>query len=184
VQTKRRGVRGHALAVATRVFVSGFDGLREADDDRLRRVEFVGEAFETHQRSDTGAQFGRIDRLGQEVVRAGVNASEPVGAAIEAREQHHGDEPGGRIFLQPATQLDAVQRRHVDVGEHEIGRLAADQRHGDFAVRCRKDLVAVGPQRFRQRFEQRRHVVGDDDLACGALAVLIRWHSAAGIISC
>ena len=67
------------------VCVARFDDEREAHDDGLGRVEVVGIALQPHKRAGPRPQLVRVDRLGQKIVGARVDAANPVLTAVSAR---------------------------------------------------------------------------------------------------
>ena len=56
------------------------------------------------------------------------------------------DQPGGRVSLDAAADLVAVEQGDVEVEQDEIGRLAGDARQGFRAVAGERDAVALRDQ--------------------------------------
>ncbi len=72
---------------------------------------------------------------------------------------------------QPLEHLDAVHARHLDVEQHEVGRLALGERQPFLAGRGAEELVALVFERHLQRVADRRFVVDDQDRGIWACVV-------------
>ena len=96
VAAEHRGVARQPLAVALGVAVARLDGQRQAEDHRLGGVEIVGVALDPHQRAHARAQLVRVERLGDEVVGAGLEALDPVLGLMQRGDEHDRDQPGRR----------------------------------------------------------------------------------------
>ena len=81
---ERRRVVREPVAVAVGVAVARFDRQREAHDHPLRGIELVGVALEAKQRRGPRVELPDVERLGQEVVGAGVDAGDAVVARVQA----------------------------------------------------------------------------------------------------
>ena len=64
---------------------------------------------------------------------------------------------------QPLEHLEAVHARHLDVEQHEIGRLALGQRQPLLAGRRAEELVALVLEGHPQRVANGRLVVDDQN---------------------
>ena len=109
---------GHPLAVAHGVAIARLDGQPQAQDHRIGTVEVVGESFQTNERTHAGLELVPVEGLGQEVVGAGVDALDPIGALGKAGDEHDRDQPRLPVVLEAAAQLEAVHPGHHHVGEH------------------------------------------------------------------
>ena len=140
---------------------------READDHRFGAVELVGVALDAQQRADARPQLGRVERLADEIVGAGLDPADAARGVVERRDEHDRNEPRGRILLDRPTRLEPVDVRHHHVHQDEIGRLGANEPQRFGAVGSRPHGVAVGRQ---QRFDQpgiARDVIDDQHGAHG-----------------
>ena len=75
-----------------------------------------------------------IDRLCQIVVGAGFEPGDDVLRVGPRGDQDHRDERQARVGLQRLDRGDAVELRHHDVEQHEVGKLVADRRQRRLAV--------------------------------------------------
>ena len=89
--------------MALRARVARFDNAPERDEQRLGRLEFVGELLQLEKRTHAREEFFRIDGLAEEVVGAGFDSLEAVLAGGQAGDHHDWDEPRERIILQLAA---------------------------------------------------------------------------------
>jgi hypothetical protein len=87
-------------------------------------------------------QRGEVDRLGHEVVGAGLICRHAVFGSVERRHHHHGQMRRRGHRLDPPADLEPVDARHQRVDEHEIRLGLADQRERLHAV-ARDDHVQV-----------------------------------------
>ena len=62
-----------------------------------------------------------LDRLGQEVVGAGLQAAHLLLRLVQRGDHHHRDVAGRRVFLQFAAADIAVHARHHDVEQDQVG---------------------------------------------------------------
>ena len=114
------------MAVSAGRAVPRLDGQGQADDHRFRAVQIVEISLDAQQRSNARPELQRVERLGHEVVSAGVDATQPAGRVVERRDQDHRYQPRGRILFDGPAGLEAVEMRHHDIHQDEIRRLATD----------------------------------------------------------
>ena len=88
--------------------------------------QFVGEHLQPRQAFDPAEQGDVVDRLGEEVVGAGLQALYPVLGLVERRHHDDGNVVGGRVGLDAPAHLDAVDTRHHHIEQNDIGTLALD----------------------------------------------------------
>ena len=93
-------------------------------------AQFVGRHLQPHQRAHAREQRDVGDRLGEEIVGAGLEPAHPVGRLVERRHHHHRNVMRRRIGLEPAADLEAVHLGHHHVEQHDValGALADRQR--------------------------------------------------------
>ena len=75
--------------------------------------------LQVHERSDARLELVQIDRLGQEVVGAGVDAVDAIAALGKRRDKHDRRQTGRRVALDAAAQLEAVHPGHHHVGDRQ-----------------------------------------------------------------
>lgn len=79
----------------------------------------------------------------------------------EGGHQDHRD-VGGQL-LQPLQELDAVQIRHPDVGDHQVGGLAGELGQGLSPVGGGMDLMTFGGEHPAQQVSAGRVVIHHED---------------------
>ena len=104
-----------------------------------------------------------LDRLGEIVVSARIESGNDVSRIGFGREQDDGDEAQRRIRLQAPCHRDAVEFRHHDVEEDEVGIARLGLGQCLLAVDCGNDFVAMVLQPHRHDFEVLRCIVDDED---------------------
>ena len=117
--------------------------------------------LDAEQRADARPELGRVERLADEVVGAGLNPTDAARGVVERRHEHDRNEPRGRILLDRSTGFEAVDVRHHHVHQEEIGRLGSNDPQCFGAVSDRSHGVAVGR---KERFDQSGiagHVIDD-----------------------
>ena len=104
----------------------------EAAANLFALAPFLHHPPQPHQRAHAGEERDVVDRLGQEIVGAGLEAAQPVGDVRQRR--HHDDRNvgGARVGLQPAAYLEPVHARHHHVEQDDVGQLGL----GDSQARC------------------------------------------------
>jgi hypothetical protein len=113
---------------------------------------------------DPGDQRGLVDRLGQVLLGAGLEALDHVDRVRLGGDQddRHERQPG--LALEPPADLDAVHLGHHNVEQDEIRMVFAGGRQGGLAVGRGQDVVALAGQAGAEDVQVRRVVVGDEDL--------------------
>jgi hypothetical protein len=129
----------------------------------LALAQFVDHQLEAGQAAHAGEQHDVVDRLGQEVRGAGFQALDAVGAAVQRRDQHHGDVAGGGVFLEFAADGEAVHAGHHHVQQDHVGQLARRQGQGGGAVIGDGDLIIFGRQLGLEQADIGLDVVDDQD---------------------
>ncbi len=84
-----------------------------------------------------------VDRLGQILVGAGVEPGDHVRAVGFGGDQNDGHERQLRIGLEPAAHLDAVELRHHDVEQDEVGQMLRGGGERLLAVGGLQQLIAL-----------------------------------------
>ena len=95
----------------------------------------VAQKLVLEARSDARAQQRRLERLGQIVDRAGLDAAHDAVDVVQRRDHDHRDFGGGGLRLQPAQDLVAADVRH-----HQVEQ---DQVEGSRSRACAKRRVAA-----------------------------------------
>ena len=127
--------------------------------------QLVGQHLEPHEALDPGHELQVVDRLGQEVVGAGLEPANAVGNLVERGDHDDRDVRGCRIALETPANLEAVHVRHHHVEQHDIdlGVLAGLYRVGAVERGEHLEILSQEPG-----FEQ-LHIGGnvvDDENAC------------------
>jgi hypothetical protein len=147
------------------------DLLRDAPfERRVPLADFRGQGFgaiverlDAQHRSDPRDERAMIDRLGQVLVGAGVQPRDDfLGVG------HRGDEDDRRewkcrVRAQPLADLDAIEPRHHDVEQDQVGKLIARGDQRLLAVGCGDDLVALAGEPGLDDLDVGRVVVDDED---------------------
>ena len=113
-----------------------------------------------------GQEFARGERLRQVVVGLGVEALHPRIFARARRQHDDGQVAQLGVVAHFAQEAEAVEARHHDVGQHQIGLARPHRRQRLHAVRDRLHL----PSRSEQPADVSAHVgvvVGDQDARSG-----------------
>ena len=124
-------------------------------------AQFVGHHLQPRQRAHPRDQHDVGDRLGQEIVGAGVKPAHAVGGAVERGDHDHGNEMGGRIRLQAAADLETVHVRHHHVEQDDVafgalGRSPAPRRRSMRSARRNTRPTAVLPAASHWRGRRRQ----------------------------
>ena len=129
--------------------------------------EPVLEGLRPQQRAQPGRQLALVERLRQEVVRAGLEAAGLVLGAVERRQQQ--DRQAGLVGLaaQPLADLDAVEPRHHHVEADEVGCVLRDRRQRRRPVDRLDDVVALPRQQLAEQGQVGRLVVDGQDQRAG-----------------
>ena len=106
----------------------------------LRGVDFVLQPLDAQHRAHACLQLERIERLGEVVVGAGVEAFDFRLARGLRGEQDHRDESARRRCLDVAADLDARELRHHHVEKHDV-RIARLELLDRFLAVARGDHV-------------------------------------------
>jgi len=118
---------------------------------------------------DAHLHLEHLERLGQVVVAADLEAARLVLHVLERAEEHDGDLFRRLVRADPAAHVVAVDARgHHDVEQHEVGWVLLDAAKGGRAVERDAQLV-VFTQRLHQHVHVRFHIVDDEDPALGEI---------------
>ena len=114
------------------------------------------------QRTHAGQQLVERKRLDQVVVGAGVEPGDAIGHLMAGSQHQH----GGPVtaLAQRATHRQPVHDRHHHVEQQQIGRLLTNLLERLGAITCDPDLVALEPQRTRQRITDTGVVLGNENV--------------------
>jgi hypothetical protein len=157
------GVDREAFAVAFGVGVAAFDDQAEGAEDGVGGFQFVGEFFQAEQRLHAGDEFFGQDGFVEEVVGAGFDAAHFVGAVAESGDEDEGNQARGRVIFQAAAEIVTGLAGHHDVGEDEVGELAANFGFGLFGVGGGDDVVSAHGQQLAHEASDAGLVVDDQN---------------------
>jgi hypothetical protein len=115
-------------------------------------------------RADTRAQDVRVERLGQVIVGAHLDALDDAVGVVERGDQDHRQVHESRIGVgaQVLQQLEAVHLRHHDVEQHQVVRRGLEHRQRIAAVDRGLDRVALALQAAREHVAVHFVVVHDE----------------------
>jgi hypothetical protein len=142
---------GHARPVQG---VPGGQGRR-----RRRAYRRTGPAGQ-QQALQAGGQLGAVERLGQVVVRAGLQRGEHAVVVHVRGHEHDRQRRGGRAVAQPPAEVDTGLVRHAHVEQQRVDRTAVDQGLRGTGVLRLQDVVAELAQGDRHQFTVIGIVVG------------------------
>jgi len=106
----------------------------------------VHQQLEADQGPDAREQRQVAHRLREEIIRAGLQTAHAIGDVAQCGHHDDRDVRGLGIGLQELADLEAVEARHHDVEQDEIGRLAPRQVDRLVAVIRRDDVVVLAGQ--------------------------------------
>ena len=115
----------------------------------------------SQQCSHPGEQFLGAERLNQIIVRAGVEAGDAVLDLPLGGEHEHGHGVGEAAQL--GTQRKAIEFRHHDVEQDEVGFFVERALQAALAVHRRQHPIALGGEEVGQRHAHGRFVFDDQD---------------------
>jgi hypothetical protein len=129
----------------------------------LAHAQLVHHLLQARQRAHPGEERDVVDRLGEEVVGAGLQAAHPVRDVGKRGDHDQRDVACLAVRLQATAQLETVHPRHHDIGQDQVGRLAVRQLDGRGAVRCGDHVEVLGGQLDLEQFDIRRNVIDDQN---------------------
>ena len=115
-------------------------------DHRLGAVEIVGIALDANERSHPRTKLVGVERLGDEIVGARVEALDSILGLLERHDQHHRNQARAGLGLERAADVEAAWTRHHDVEQDEIRRRTAHALERSASVRHGFNLIAVARQ--------------------------------------
>jgi hypothetical protein len=132
---------------------------RELDRLRLDRVVI---ALDSEQRPDAGEQLVPVERLGNEVVRSGLDRGQLLGA--DARREHDHRRHRRLLLLpEPLADFEPVGRGHHHVEEHEVRLGGHGQLEGSLTVGGGDDVVALCLEHGLEQTDVLGDIVDDED---------------------
>ena len=146
-------VARQTLAMALRRRIARFDGRAESEHHRFGRLELIGVALQPHQRSDPCAELHRIERLAEEVVGAGFDASKALAPIGLRRDDDDRDQPRAVVILEDPADFEALTLRQ-QVQHDEIRRVAGAQHRAPVAG-CSHTARGARPWRADREADRR-----------------------------
>ena len=131
-------------------------------------------------------QLPPVDRLGEEIVRAGLQSQVPLLLFRERRHQQHGQERLARALLHSFADLVSGHSRHHHVEQHQVDALRPEQLEGRGSAGGFQDAV-VGAEHGAKQRAVLLLVVHDQDGRAGFHApspALSAWASSSSASSC
>ena len=123
----------------------------------------VVQPLDAQHRAHPREQRRLVDRLCQIIVAAGFEPGHHVLRVGPGGDQDDRDERQRGIGLQLLYGLDAVELRHLDVEEDEVGQLLADDGQRRLAVAGGDHLVVLAFEPQLQDLDIVGHIVDDED---------------------
>ena len=130
------------------------DALFELQVPFLERLglapDLVLQRFHPQQRAHAREQLGLVDRLGQEIVGAGLDAMHALLRRIERGDEHHRQQRGRGVGADAPADVVAGQARHHDVEQHQVRPFRRHLGQRFLAVGGGRHGVALDDQAGRQ----------------------------------
>ena len=101
-----------------------------------------------------GLQLGQVERFGQVIVGAGIQAMHPIGRVATGCQNQHRHVVAA--LAQPAQDLDAAHPRQGQIEDDDVERVVLQGRVGQQAVAMGLDLDAQHAERLGQGLYQLR----------------------------
>ena len=137
---------------------------QEAREDLLHPLLFqVVQAPAVEARSDPRTQDRGIERLGQEILGAGLDAPDDGAGVLDPRDHDHRDVAESLVVLEALEHLDAVQAGHLDVEQDQVGRFGLERRERVEAVLELDRAVPVVLEMLGEQSAIQRIVIDDRD---------------------
>ena len=114
-------------------------------------AQFVDHDLEAGERAYASDQLHFVDRLGDEIVGAGLEAAHAVGWTVERRDHHDGQMRGRNVALEASADLETIHLGHHDVEQNDVAKGLFTDRDRFGAARCRQDVEIF---RAEPSFEQ------------------------------
>ena len=105
-------------------------GAAEAAANAFAQPQLLHHPLQPDQRAHPREQRNVVDRLGQEIVGAGLEAAQPVGDVGQGGDHDDRNVGGAPVGLQLAADFEAVHARHHHVEQDDVGRLGIGEFEG------------------------------------------------------
>ena len=115
-------------------------------------------ALEPRERPDPGEQLGLVERLGEEVVGAGLEPLQALRTATGG-DHHDREELGAWVLPDPAADLAAVHAGHLHVEQDDVDLRRLEQVEGLLPARGGQHLVVAWREHGVEESQVRRLVV-------------------------
>jgi hypothetical protein len=156
------GEAGESLAMAFRRRVLRLHGIGQRRHDAVGVLHLGHDATESGGAPQPREQHGLVPGLGEEIVRAGVEALHDVVDARSAGDEDDRQGDGPRVEPKPPADLEAIDARQADVEEHDIGADLGDRSQAVEAI-AGGDRIEAGALELRDEQESIRRVILDDE---------------------
>ena len=126
-----------------------------------------------------GEKLVMIDRALQEIRGAGLQRADSGAALLVDRKHHHRDVDTAGNLAEAANEFRAVQMRHLEIGEYEIGSIALEpgKRLDRIAERAHDDAILDRSGELREDIPVRHPVVENDNERHSAHDALFERHA-------
>ena len=133
----------------------------------------VAQPFFFEACADTASQQDPIERFGEVVLRAQLNALHHAAELVQGRDHNHRNITQPDVFLHVSQRFETVQFRHHDIEQNEIARVSLENRENFFTVPCIDWFMTLGLQVPPQHVAICIIIVGHDDGSCGTIVRIV-----------
>lgn len=126
-------------------------------------AQFIRDRLQPHETAHAREQGRILDRLGQKIVRPGIEPLEAIARLVERRHHHDGDMGRRRRGLESAAGLETVHAVHHHVQQDEIAQALLADGNGIGTVGRRDDVEIFRRELHLEKLHVRGHVVDDQD---------------------
>ncbi|MCG3148441.1 MAG: hypothetical protein PCFJNLEI_01884 [Verrucomicrobiae bacterium] len=131
----------------------------------MEAFDGIGGVFEADEAADANFDFVNVERFGEEVVSAGIEAGLHLLGGVAGGQDENGDVLGVFLGAESAAEGQAVEAGHADVGDDEVGLVGQGQREGVATVVGGHDLVATAGEDFGEDLTDFGFIINDKN--CG-----------------
>ena len=157
------GESGQALAMMLGHRILGLDRIGQCGDDALGALHLGHHEREPAGAAQSSEELRLVERLGQEIVRTGIEPGDDVIDRGAAGQQDHRQRHGPRIGAQPPADLEAVHPGQPDVEQDDVGRELERCRQPRWTVDGGDRAIARPLEQPRQEDAVRRVVLDHED---------------------
>ena len=117
---------------------------------RQQRLALPVQATRAQEGPHAHAQFVHVHRFAQEVVRTGLEASQPLTLLRKRGQQKNGEELVASQIADPAGDVKPVHAGHPHIEQHEVDGAFGEQAQSSLAVGCLEHAILALQQSAQQ----------------------------------